>query len=447
MASAGHTVIYFTMDDKPENDSVSSSHAPSERLIASTSVSPSSPPASTLPLSTLSTSSSGETLTSDEDAVLETSNPDHDYASLLEFVMAATWACVDQQHPGAKNALYTRFFTCYEDIEMIALAANISFAPGLMDIVRCVQSPSIEYFKSLPTEVADRWAVYAILMEKTEHRPRLYVGVGTGDGHGVASRLKNYECNNSLPLHVRNSLEEGYRIVHKGLLLWIPIPPVGVAPINRLMCYAFEATLAYLFWAMRCALTKDWNIGHFCLWDRATLEWDGLCSHSAFSDSVQGDFGFTPEEVEQIVADRKQRRLEYRRQRAPQIAEYNRFYYAKKKAENPVEHSAANVKRVKEWRENNRERSNAYQVARGRKAKENELHRCVDCEQSFVNKIGLEKHYKSKPHHDKIGAPYVYPYNCRYCNKGMARKDTLAQHEERHRKDAQQAGSLSHWLQ
>lgn len=198
---------------------------------------------------------------------------------------------------------------------------------------------------------------------------------------------------------------------------------------------------------MRCALDKDWGIGHFCLWNRADIEWDGLCSHSAFTDAVRGNFNFTPEELEQIAAERKERKLEYRRQRASIIREYNHYYYRKQKEENHEEFSAANFKRAVQWRHDNRERANAWQVARGKKAKENMENWCADCEKSFTTKIGLEKHLRSKPHMDKIGVVYVHPYHCSFCNKGMARKDTLAQHEERHRKEARQAASLSQWLE
>lgn len=227
MSSAGSTFVDLLIDEYDFGGYALSRSEPdyedleqNEQLIswASDFSSPAaSSPNSTFSISTSFSSSSGDPFGVDDDAV-STSNPDHDHTSLLEFIMAATWACIDQQHPGAKNVLYARFFKCYEDVEMIALAANIYFAPGLLDIVQSVKLPSVEFFKHLPTETNDRWAVYAITMAKDDCRPRLYVGVGTDDDNGVTSRLKYYEYHSSLPLHVRSSLLEGYSIVHKGLL-------------------------------------------------------------------------------------------------------------------------------------------------------------------------------------------------------------------------------------
>jgi hypothetical protein len=55
--------------------------------------------------------------------------------------------------------------------------------------------------------------------------------------------------------------------------------------LHRLMFVALEATFTYIFWAMR-TISKDYGMAHICLWDRNTLEDDGLCSHSPCTSTI-----------------------------------------------------------------------------------------------------------------------------------------------------------------
>ena len=347
----------------------------------------------------------------------------HDDATLLEFMTAATWACIDQTHPKMKNILFTRFFKSYEDVEAIASAADIQFAPGLLDIVQSVTPPSVEFFKCLPVDTVDRWAVYAIFMEKDECRSRLYVGVGTHDDSGVAARLQAYNTGNSLPHYVRASLQEDFRIVHKGLLCWTPIPHVGVAPINRLLCYALEATFAYLLWAMRCALDKDWGMGHMCLWDRASLEWDGLCSHSALTDPVRGDFGFTPEEVEQMVIEKKEKARALNKEACER-------YQRKQMATNRDAYNARHNAHKAEWMKRYPGRRNKLNARNGKKRKENKDFYCSLCDAAFGTNVLLKRHLKSEMHITAAGGIFIREFQCLLCDKDFVRQSALDVHKK-----------------
>ncbi|KAK6208215.1 hypothetical protein LQW54_006996 [Pestalotiopsis sp. IQ-011] len=95
--------------------------------------------------------------------------------------------------------------------------------------------------------------VYTLVLEKENFPPRLYIGSGTNATAGVASRFKDYEKEVVLPKLVKVSLEEGFRISHKGLLCWTPIPIARKVPVLRLLM-AIEATFTFLFFAAKESL-------------------------------------------------------------------------------------------------------------------------------------------------------------------------------------------------
>jgi hypothetical protein len=49
------------------------------------------------------------------------------------------------------------------------------FAPGLLDVFQASTPPSLSYFKSQPTYVSKCWAVYLIILEKLDSRPKIYI--------------------------------------------------------------------------------------------------------------------------------------------------------------------------------------------------------------------------------------------------------------------------------
>lgn len=92
-----------------------------------------------------------------------------------------------------------------------------------------------------------RQAVYAVLLEREESQPLIYIGSGTSALQGVRHRLIQYAGSGPFPRFIEAAIDNGYTISHKGLLIWSPIPlPAGV-PRSRVAYIAMEATLTFLF--------------------------------------------------------------------------------------------------------------------------------------------------------------------------------------------------------
>jgi hypothetical protein len=212
-------------------------------------------------------------------------------------VLSITWTCLSDTPFNQKNTLFARFFTSQAVFEEVASTASLVFSPGLFEVLQGATPPTIQFFKSLPTDTSSRWGVYVIVLEKPSCRSRIYIGSGTNSIGGVRSRLKQYDDGLLLPRYIEYALDEGYTIVHKGLLCWIPKPTAATQPVNRLLFVALEATFAYIFWAMRTR-TRDYGMGHICLWDRNTLEYDGCSSHCCLNEAILGDFDLSAEQLE-----------------------------------------------------------------------------------------------------------------------------------------------------
>jgi hypothetical protein len=230
-------------------------------------------------------------------------------ATLPQLVLSTTWTCLCDTPSWQKNSLFARFFTSQADLEEVASTASIAFAPGLFEVLQAATPPTVEFFKTLPTDTtALRWGIYVIVFEKTGCRPIIYIGSGTNTYGGVRSRLKQYDDGFLLPRYVAKALDDGFDIVHKGLLCWIPKPTASNVPVQRLLFFALEATFTYMFWTLR-ARNRHYGMGHICLWDRKTLEYDECCSHCALNEGILGEFDLTPEQLEAQAIEKEEKRL------------------------------------------------------------------------------------------------------------------------------------------
>lgn len=61
----------------------------------------------------------------------------------------------------------------------MANEAQVSFAPGLFEVMTSTNPPDISFFKTLPTDVEGRWGIYVITLERPNHKPRIYIGSRT----------------------------------------------------------------------------------------------------------------------------------------------------------------------------------------------------------------------------------------------------------------------------
>lgn len=356
--------------------------------------------------------------------------------TILELVVLAAWTCLCRTPSHHKNTLHAQFFPTHEALDTIAKAASIVFAPGLFEVLTSVTPPTIQFFKSLPRTHRDgkHWGIYLLVFEHTHHQPKVYIGSGTSTSGGVGARLKQYDDGFLLPRYVEATLHEGYHITHKGLLCWTPTPSATQVPINRLLFFALEATLAFMFWTMR-QRTGYHGLTDLCLWDHDTLEYIGLCSHSALYEGILGDFDLTPEELETQAAEREKKRIALKAENAT-----NHHY--KQMVENYDEYITDANDRVYRSRANNPGRDATHQARRIKDALQTGTFHCTICNITFGTKQRLHGHEQTAKHRRKLSEVESL-YKCILCNLGFHNKSNLTRHNktERHRRAVEAASS------
>ncbi|KAH7416943.1 hypothetical protein BKA64DRAFT_283440 [Cadophora sp. MPI-SDFR-AT-0126] len=360
-------------------------------------------------------------------------------ATILQFVLLVAWTCLNDTPVNQKHVLFGQFFPTQADFDDIVSLISLVFAPGLFQVLQAATPPTIAYFKTLPTTDYKRWAIYALVLEKAGCRPRLYIGSGTGSRDGVHSRLVQYDSFKVFPRYVAKSIDEGFTIVHKGLLCWIPIPGVHLQPVIRLLFLVLEATFAFMFWAMKAKLA-DYGMSHICLWDRANLEYDGLCSHPSLKEGIRGDFGLSAEEIEVLAAERKQINAE------KQAIRSANWYYSKM-ANDRDEFLDHVLETSNAWREANYERymdNHRNYIADVRKSKK---YHCEVCNFTTGYKTLLTKHRETPRHLYKTQSLErdlaTKPYTCRTCSYATKKKRELTRHLSSARHKSKMATSSS----
>ncbi|KAL2147750.1 hypothetical protein VTI28DRAFT_7102 [Corynascus sepedonium] len=163
--------------------------------------------------------------------------------------------------------------------------SEVVFTPGLADVLQAGAPPSLEYWKSLPADHKGGWAIYVLTLEKADSKPRIYVGSGTHTRFGVAERWQHYDDKIHLPRYVRDSVDEGYSITHKGLLCTSPLPNHLNKLSVRDLFLVMECTISLAIAAMRPDFDDD-GLPHLCMWPRELIEWEGLCSHLSMRESL-----------------------------------------------------------------------------------------------------------------------------------------------------------------
>lgn len=325
---------------------------------------------------------------------------------ILEFMLLLTWTVLSDTPSNQKHFYFINFITSSEVLEQLFAIAALDFAPGLFNVLRAATPPTISWFKRLPTEAHLRWAVYAVVLEKANCRPKVYMGSGTHSRYGVSRRLNSYTHGTLLPHYVQKALENGYVISHKGLLCWSAIPTPASQPMIRLLFLILEATFAYLFWVMRTPRGGDFGMAHICPWNREDFEYDGLCSHCSLNEVIYGDFDLSAEELEAQAAELKKRR---------NAAE------AVKRAKNRVHR--------RQWVKEN---SAAH--------KANKTYSCATCRTHLSSKVELDIHLKTRSHTEREENWQTKPLKCYPCYYATDRQDALDRHckSKRHLKNVEE---------
>jgi len=218
--------------------------------------------------------------------------------------------------------------------------------------------------------------------------PLVYIGSGTQTKAGVRSRLKIYDSsdNPTLPVYVKAAMQDGYVAVHKGLLIWTPLPSAADFPRTRLLFVAMEAALSFTFWTMY-SRKKDYGMTGFCRWPLELFEYHGLCSHNAMLEGPAGNFDLSSEQLESI---------------AVAVNEKNRLYH--------VDYYQNNIKGDPAAESLRREAQKRYAqtdkaLQRGQRFEERRMeskdYHCCTCNVTCRKQSELDRHQLSKRHKQK----------------------------------------------
>ena len=166
-------------------------------------------------------------------------------------------------------------------------------------IRNCMHSAIIPW---APIDIIKAWGVY-IVVKKTNDIPLIYIGSGTSVRGGVSTRLREYNLgrDKALSNYVNAAIQNGYEIIHKGLLVWCPIPSPANIPIFRLLFIAMETAFNFLFWSMKSE-GKDYGRGNCCPWPRDSFSYNGFYGYSFLVQLVAGNFDLSNEQLEAMAA-------------------------------------------------------------------------------------------------------------------------------------------------
>ncbi|KAK7712357.1 Heat shock protein ssb1 [Diaporthe eres] len=370
-----------------------------------------------------------------------------------------------------KQALFDNVFFDEDVLNDIASAANLTFAPGLLDALQSAAPPTVRFFESLPDRHLGLWGIYALVLKKRRCITKIYIGSATDSDKGIPQRWKVYNRSRVgdklLPSKVNEALKQGYKITHKGVLAWTAIPSAKDVPRFRLLFYAMEATFSFHFWTMY-SKTQDYLIGSCCPWPLDSFTYDGLCTHNCLHDVIAGHFNLSPEELELLDAQNKENRRirnninskrhkDAKKARDPEGAKQaDKDEYARRKAKDPNYHRIANKK--------SRERRKAadpvafkaaatetYQHyinhpisgpkmratqqaihlrTRAERMASKEFH-CDICPRTVKNNSALQRHFKSTRHLKKVAkraAGVVFKYRCDLCSMATNDRGNWSKH-------------------
>ncbi len=140
----------------------------------------------------------------------------------------------------------------------------------------------------------------------------IYIGSSTHSVSGVYQRLRQYDSMVNVPMYVRTALDDGYKITHKGLLCWAPLPKASARFPLRVLFLALETAFSIVFWAMY-SKTKDYGMPkHLCPWQMDAVHHDGCCSHPAIKERVEGEKDtLTAEQIEAKYSQKRQQKSDY----------------------------------------------------------------------------------------------------------------------------------------
>ena len=313
-------------------------------------------------------------------------------STIRQLVFALIWQCLCFTPKLRKAEVYARIFPSLATIEQLTSSIGLCFAPGLIELLNCSTVPTTAYFKTLPTNGTKRWAVYLLVLEKAECRPRVYIGSATNARWGVVERWGQYRSGNNLPVLVEEAIEDGYTITHYGLLVTMPISTMSNLGPLRALFKALEASLTHHLSAL--VRSSKHYIALHDPWVNVPLDYDPLCSHSSLAEGVRdGNDDRSPEELAALTAEKEERRR-------LNLREYKREWAAARRNDPELaEGFLANAReRTAAYKARDPVRVNALKVDNYNKHKDERTYICDICNVPCGKKSGLELHKKTKDH-------------------------------------------------
>ncbi|KAJ9661064.1 Heat shock protein ssb1 [Neophaeococcomyces mojaviensis] len=272
--------------------------------------------------------------------------------------LASKAALESQQHP--LEFLNEIPIYCHEEVPLVLVQD---------------EPPSFQWFLTLPS-VADfdrcvlreSFVTYILCMAKPGAKPAVSTGSASRVDGGAVKRFDEYNRAATLPHYVKRFMDDGYEIVHIGLLLLFKISREIRHPIYRVWVLLSEAHYTFRFWTVYRSTDEKTMVRdaehkyvHLCPWELDKFEYLGLNSHSPLMEKPKG-LEMTLEQLQEMAARAKERRHAY-------MFMYNKKYYAAmKEAVSAAKAGRADLEdpSLRKWldqHESHRERSRLSQQA------------------------------------------------------------------------------------
>ncbi len=309
-------------------------------------------------------------------------------ADILVFVLSFAWTMFSTISINLKNNVFVVVFPDKAALNQIASTIALIFVSDLLQVLQSTVPFTIEYFKTLLScNRLDRfWAVYLLILEKSDYKLKIYVDSDTETKLRVWNRLQCYIRENMLSKFVKKALDDSYYISYKSLLCRCSIPARCLQPTIRTLFILLEAGFTFVFCAMY-ATKGDYGMFSICSWDRASLEYSGLCSYCCLSELVLGDWGFSNKELAILANLRKAKKRKRDQNRV------DRFRTAKKHWCDFCKVSSASKYRLDQHNATPSHLRRAADMVDSKKS-----YKCVSCNISFNYTGVLYRHQKSVKH-------------------------------------------------
>ncbi|KAI7239499.1 hypothetical protein KC330_g1909 [Hortaea werneckii] len=341
-------------------------------------------------------------------------------ATILEWVAQRAWECLSGTVVRLMNPVFVVLIAAQAAL-LPLLNLHVTFAEGLLDTLQSSSAPALDFFSSLPSDLlrlplsSKYIGVYVVLLEKEGSRFKIYIGSGIGLS-GIQPRMYQYDRYECLPNRMLEAVRNGYKITHKGLLCWSPLPDVTTRLAVRVLFRLLEATFTCVFWAMVSRQTH-YGMPLLCPWPLDSLPYDGLCTHTPLLEGIPGETdGFSPEQIAAQEAAEKAREAE--------------------------QHALTQT-----WLKSNRA---------------TKRYACDHCGFAFPTKSNLEEHCNGTSHINKVAGiekpppkSTFYPgwaqnnidkkrYHCTYCNHTTSTQQKLNVHNasDKHKNAVKAAGGV-----